>query len=53
LNALTLKRAVVFEEATYLRKEAERLGVLSFDLEAQRAEKQENDLKRSKDKDKE
>jgi hypothetical protein len=53
LQALKEQRAVVFEEATFLSKEADRLGILSFELEAQRAEKEENDLKRSKDKNKE
>jgi hypothetical protein len=51
LQALKEQRAVVFEEATYLSKEADRLGILSFELEVRRAEKAENDLKRSKDKD--
>jgi hypothetical protein len=50
LTLLKEQRAVVLEEATFLRKEAERLGILSFELEARRAEKEENDLKRSKDK---
>jgi hypothetical protein len=53
LKALEEHRAVVFEEASYLRTVAGRLGILSFDLEAQRAEEAENRFKRLKDKDKE
>jgi hypothetical protein len=53
LAALKLQRAVVLEEVNYLSKEAGRLGILSFDLEAQRAEEAENRFKRLKDKDKE
>jgi hypothetical protein len=53
LQALKEQRAVVFEEATFLSKEADRLGLLSFGLEGRRAEKAENALKRSKDKNKE
>jgi hypothetical protein len=46
LQALKEQRAVVFEEATFLSKEADRLGILSFELEARRAEQAEKENKK-------
>jgi hypothetical protein len=53
LKVLKEHNALVLQEAAKLLKEADRLGIAAFELELRRAEKEENDLKRSKDKDNE